>query len=316
MLKTIVIVVLIVIIVRALNKKKDKNSYKGKNYEHENAPNVELPMMEDGESAQEYFARLTPSQQAFLLDNIDLDDDESDEDEPKDMTNVESDEPYSRNPEVFTPKQDQIDRKNKSIEYCKRNAIPFINHLPYYPSEEETTLRSKEEIINRMMALFYFAFIAEGSNEEQLEGFDKAFDATPHLSPKEKEYIASKDRTELETVSAVWRYESLFVLLWALGFEKELDYPSGMCNPPEMIKMVIEKKREGITQEAELRSVEEILDQADLLYRLHWACVNAKIKGEPSPSNLNKSTVWERRYALNWLISLDDEEWDDVPLDT
>jgi hypothetical protein len=315
MLLTIAIIVVIIIIVRATKK---RTPTKSSTYQQPSNNEVtELPEMREDESAIEYFERLTDEQKGFLLDHMDLDDTEPSEDNDlKDMNNVESDEPFIPAPDIFTPTDDQIARKNRSIDYCKQHEVPFINHLPYYPSEEETTLRSQEEIINRMMALFYFVFIAEGSNVEELNGFDEAFQASQHLSPKEKAFIASDDRTELETVSAVWRYESLFVLLWALGFEDELDYPSGMCNPPEMIKMIIAEGRAGIEEKAQLRSKVTLLDQADLAYRLHWACVNAKIKGEPSPADLNKSTVWERRYALNWLIAYDDTGWDDVRLDT
>ncbi|WP_338398753.1 DUF4272 domain-containing protein [Persicobacter psychrovividus] len=65
-----------------------------------------------------------------------------------------------------------------------------------------------------------------------------------------------------------------------------------------------------------MRSKEEILDQADLILRLDWACVNARVKNEVAPGGLNSSVVYERHYALNWLIKYLNQDWDNVSTDT
>jgi len=69
-------------------------------------------------------------------------------------------------------------------------------------------------------------------------------------------------------------------------------------------------------QDANLRPIGEILDEADLIYRYHWAVKNARSKGEPPPANLDKGVVLERHHALNWLIGYMDQEWDDISTDT
>ena len=51
-----------------------------------------------------------------------------------------------------------------------------------------------------------------------------------------------------------------------------------------------------------MRNIEEILDEADLIYRYNWACVNARIKGENAPAGLDSEVVFERHWGLNWLI--------------
>jgi hypothetical protein len=65
-----------------------------------------------------------------------------------------------------------------------------------------------------------------------------------------------------------------------------------------------------------LRTKKEILDQADLILRLNWACVSARVKNEQAPSGLNSSVVYERHYSLNWLIKFMNQEWDKVTTDS
>lgn len=70
-----------------------------------------------------------------------------------------------------------------------------------------------------------------------------------------------------------------------------------------------------LLQAAKPRGTQEILDEADLIYRLDWACVDARIKGNEAPASLNADVVVERHMALNWLIGYDDD-WDNVSTDT
>ena len=68
---------------------------------------------------------------------------------------------------------------------------------------------------------------------------------------------------------------------------------------------------------ARLRSRKELLDQADLIYRLHWACVDARVMGMPAPGGLEEGVVMERHRALFWLAGCDDMcLWDEVDLST
>ena len=63
-------------------------------------------------------------------------------------------------------------------------------------------------------------------------------------------------------------------------------------------------------------SVEQLLDEADIIYRCHWAVVEADHHGQEPPGNLYPDVVYERHYALNWLLRFMNQEWDDVSTDT
>ena len=62
-------------------------------------------------------------------------------------------------------------------------------------------------------------------------------------------------------------------------------------------------------QSVTLRDSETVLDEADLIYRYHWACVNARINQREIPSGMIESVVSERRAGLDWLIR-NDADWD------
>ncbi|WP_262898456.1 DUF4272 domain-containing protein [Hymenobacter negativus] len=61
-------------------------------------------------------------------------------------------------------------------------------------------------------------------------------------------------------------------------------------------------------QRARLRPAPEIRYAANLTYRYAWACVDARLKGQPAPVGLESAVVYERFYALNWLTARFDEQ--------
>lgn len=212
--------------------------------------------------------------------------------------------------------EEQNNRKLASIQYCKEHEVPTIPSLPCIEAEAQTKIRSKEEIVNRALALCYLGVKSEGLAQEQLNGFDKRFHIKPHFSPEELKYVNTKEPTQQQMVNANWRYESLHVLLWALGYIDSLEYPSQLCNVAHDVRIIASKTREDFVKGAKPRSEKEILDQADLIYRIHWATVDARVTGQEPPAKLNPSVVYERHYVLNWLINYLDQDWDDISTDT
>lgn len=109
---------------------------------------------------------------------------------------------------------------------------------------------------------------------------------------------------------------SFHLLLWPLGFIDQLSYPSNVCNVGEDVKHLFSGSEDEFRNAAVLRSKQEIFDQADLILRLSWACVDARMKQQAPPAELNGSVVYERHYALNWLICFYDQDWDHVTMNT
>ncbi len=115
---------------------------------------------------------------------------------------------------------------------------------------------------------------------------------------------------------ASWRYESLNTILWALGLLESLPYPSAICDVSHIVGMMLQNSHEALAARVNVRTADEILQELDKTYRMHWACVNARIKGQPVGGNLQPGVVYERHYALNWITQYGGQSWDDVTTNT
>lgn len=213
---------------------------------------------------------------------------------------------------------DQKERRAKSEALCKSKGIPVYSNpnALFVKPEAEVTLRTKDEVVDRSFALLYIGLKSEGLEQVHLDKIDQAFKIASNFTPKEKRYVDSKNPSQQMKADANWRYEGLHVFLWALGFIDELKFPDQICVVADDVKTIYELGPEKFRTQAKLRTKAEIMDQADLILRLNWACVNARVKNEIAPSGLDQSVVLERHYALNWLIKYMDQAWDDVSTDT
>lgn len=129
------------------------------------------------------------------------------------------------------------------------------------------------------------------------------------LTEKEKA-ILYEEVSQQDVINMIWKYEAYWVLLWALGIVDELNYPDNIVDCDFATQAVVSVSTfEEFMKKVKLREIEEILDQADLIYRYDWACVNARLKQQQAPAQLNSSVVVERHGALNWLIQ-SDSYWD------
>lgn len=220
--------------------------------------------------------------------------------------------------ENISATKDQKERRNESEIICKSKGIPIYknpNSL-FVESQDKVEIRTKDEIVDRAFALLYLGLKSEGLEQIHLDKMNKDYKISSKLTPNEKEFVFATNPTEQQTSNASWRYESLHVLLWSLNYIDELSYPNQMCNVAKDVKIIYELGAEKFREQAKLRSKKEILDQADLILRFDWACVNARVKNEVAPSGLNSSVVYERHFSLNWLIRFKNKDWDNVTTDT
>jgi hypothetical protein len=207
-------------------------------------------------------------------------------------------------------------RKKRSEELLKTQGIPINPSLPAIESEEETTPRSAEDMAKRAVGLCAVALRGEGLKHEEVISLLNGQDVWASVTPEEKKFLLKKKPTGQEIINFKWRYESLWVLLWALGHVEDVGQPTSICDVQSAVRMVLDIPSEDFILRAKSRPIAEILDEADLIYRYDWAVVDARIKGEDPPGNLHPGVVYERHYALNWLIGYMDQEWDDVTTDT
>lgn len=207
-------------------------------------------------------------------------------------------------------------RKGRSIALLRAENVPTIEHLPAIETESESTRRTTEQVAMRAMALCIVAVKGEGLDQEAIDELIDEYNLASAFTPKERAFIENPSPTQHERIQFTWRYECYWVMLWALGFVDTLDRPDTICDVKTAVSFLRENGRDGFLQKAKLRPQNEILDAADLIYRYHWAIVDARLNGREAPAELDGGVVTERHHALNWLIGHMDQDWDDVSTDT
>jgi len=222
------------------------------------------------------------------------------------------------------------ERKDISIEILKLQGVPFIDHLPLRYETGEVAPREKDEVIARSICSFAAIMCActirdNGElTDEDKQGtkdfLDNRFGCIDKLTRMERRVIEGEASYD-EAVNMGWKYESLWALLWAMGLVKELDFPKDICDCKFVIDTFIGGDFSG---RVKMRGTDEILQALDLIYRYHWACVNARVNGSKR-AGLDEEVVMERRGGLEWLCckgaendNLSDEynAWDYPDLNT
>lgn len=209
-----------------------------------------------------------------------------------------------------------VARKEQSERRLVSESVKTSRTLPVIDSEAEARIRTQDAVVDRAIALMIVAVKAEGLEQEEVVKSVSRFTAAPMFSPQERAFVADLSPTQRDRAKFGWRYESLEVMLWALGFEPELTKPSAVVDAGKIVEIVLSGPAK-LRGEAKLRSAKELLDAADLIYRYDWACVDARVSDQGKPGGgIDCEVVVERHHALNWLIGYMGQGWDDVSTDT
>lgn len=217
------------------------------------------------------------------------------------------------------PSADALERKARSLQQLQAMGVRSSAMLPAITDESTVVLRSAEEVAQRVAVLTAINGVAFG----HLPGKDvisylQKNQLWEHTTPEEKIFLDNP--TDEQKTKATWKCESIWVLLWALGLVPELGYMTDLCNLDMVPEEVFPFR--GLSGDVAfffekattLRPAAAILDANDLYYRAHWSCVDARLKGEEPL--VHPGVVYERHYALNWLINYRNQPWDEVTCDT
>lgn len=213
-------------------------------------------------------------------------------------------------------------RKRRSEAFVRSLGVQVNDHLPTIETEAESTRRDVKDVAERAIALMAVAVKAEGHStdtpeavREYMTPLIEQYRLDGRFTPDEQAFVEAFDPERGDWVQFLWRYEACWVMHWALGFVECLDPPTNPCDAAATVRQIHDRGREGYLSEARLRPQAEILDEADTIYRFHWAARNAGLSGR-QVDGIDLSVTMERHYALNWLIGYADEEWDDISTDT
>lgn len=209
-------------------------------------------------------------------------------------------------------------RKEESQSLLRSLNIPYIEHLPLLEEEAETKIRRPDEIAERILVLTYLNYVAEVPEaKEDVIAFLKNYSLWGKVSMDEQDLFQKDELSEREMIDISWRTEAIWLLLWTICRVDKLELPVKQVAIQDILSKLpaFMGDPSDFISTAVIKPVSEILDAADLIYRLHWAARDADLKGEPPPAELSLSIVTERHYAMNW-VTYYEEDWDEITTDT
>ncbi len=238
-----------------------------------------------------------------------------------------------------------VNLRNKTLDYCFYNETYVMTYLPLLENKEEY-MQSHENVCKRAIALLTVALLAEcrlGEKMSYTEAMDfvsdkilSNFDATSYMSDEELSYFRNENSTEQDSIQYSWQYENLAVMLFALSlFDDEINdieddediefkdimpYPSSIAPVALCVRKIHTcKSLDEFIKRTKLKDYKTLMQNADIAYELHWACVDARIIGFNSDDVIStiEGVAQERHKSFFWICGIDGEKnWDNVELST
>jgi len=228
----------------------------------------------------------------------------------------------------------QKDRANRSFTELTKRHVPVYQGPLFVDDDEEVSVQSPQHAASRVLVLWAVALRAEGAPQDEARHIIDNLQLWAHVSPLEQQFLDKRNPSPEESQKLVWRLESLWVLMWSLGYVEELNWPSGMCDVKKLTELICKYEDDPkLISGAKLRPVRELLDAQDLTMRIHWAIRGSyPNQGGTVPEGLDWSgdseivpvamsasvgVVEQRHYVLNWLVKfMEPKTWDDVDTPT
>jgi hypothetical protein len=216
---------------------------------------------------------------------------------------------------IMSPEQ----RKEASELQLHKRGIRINVQLHVIESDEEVTLRSSDEVLQRLIALWAVSSAAIARDCTKMRAYLEMHQMASFLSKQEQAFLFDAMPTEEQFKQFSCRQESLFFLAWCAGLTEKIVLNAAPSNLKNLLK-IFPHELEAPTKLAaaiRLRRKDVIMDYSDLLYRLHWEVRHSQLTGRPCPASVNADTVREWHQAVNWMCQYEEEnDWDLVSTET
>lgn len=224
----------------------------------------------------------------------------------------------------------QRERASRSFAQLRRRSVPVYGGPLLVDDDENAHLREAANVAQRAMVLWTVTLHADNIAQREVFEILEKNSLWGEVSPTEEIFLKTSNPPPEERRRFTWRLESIWVLLWSLGYIQELSWPSEMCSVPKVAAiMESQEGNRGFVERARLRPLSDLLDAQDLVMRIHWAIRNS---AGSIPDTLDWScngehtalqdcaavaVVEERHHALNWLVGFPrPNSWDAVDTPT
>ncbi|QKG52883.1 DUF4272 domain-containing protein [Hymenobacter sp. BRD67] len=187
----------------------------------------------------------------------------------------------------------------------------------WLPIPNGSAQRKIQEIKGRMGVMTALLNIAFGAPTHIIRKWIDANGLGSHLSNSESALLSKKNSelTDSEVNSLEWYLEALWSFMWLTGVIESL-------NPTEYVgdnmASLLPSLKNGESNEKlerleAARPVSTAYKMLDYYYRLHWFCVDERLKG--GEAKLNEGVVYQRRKSLEWACD-PTADWDEVEMGT
>lgn len=189
--------------------------------------------------------------------------------------------------------------------------LQISSHLPALDCDVEP--RPTEEAVGRLLAMSGPILMMYGMDGTRVQQWLWSERLIEHLTPSERHFVQGQGPRRVEFI---YQGEGMWALAWALGLVVAMEHRSKCADTfAEMFPdLRTGESSAAFRSKARMRQTQELLQELDLLYCLHWAVREAERRKEGLPGGVVPFRIVERRRALEWLMS--GEEWDDVSMDT
>lgn len=167
--------------------------------------------------------------------------------------------------------------------------------------------RGCEEIVQRAIALYIIGTYADNLLQHSsarddarkfAQKFINRYGADRFFSAMERAFLECERPAQADVGFMCWRWESLHLLLWALGFIDEIGLPTQpcdvfVCNRP----FARHRTTDAFAAAARMRSADEIAQKMEQIAADSVACDEGVLSG------------W--RSALTWILDVE-SDWDAI----
>jgi len=178
--------------------------------------------------------------------------------------------------------------------------------------------RSAFEIARRALVLHCVIAASHGVSKDDISQWLKTEGLYDELSPWERKFIEAAENTKRDIIQATWRVEAQVALLWSIKKIDLLDNLGEQCNTRPLVDAMPDlfSSTGAFIESASLRDQEEIEEEYERIYDIHWKVRNAERTGVSTEIKYNSGVVQERHYAMNWITGYCGQAWDEITTDT
>ena len=218
--------------------------------------------------------------------------------------------------------ENELDKKRikENCEFLKSQNIEVLENMLLVPRNFDTFLRSEKYYIAGMLREYLFAVVSASmtgdlENDEKnfceiLDRLIKKYHINEIITKEEYQFLCdmSEGKVTPEIMAqASWKYEKVAVYLSMLGLSDI--YELGKVCDAKLIDNYFmfnnNVSLQSLFENAKLKPKEEILKQADLVFRCKWASEQANIDGKCF--HMDELVLNEQKKAFSTLLNWDDK---------